>query len=543
MDNQIKYTVSLQDLVSPKLDGMNSKAKTFEGTLNGMKGTLGALGISFGILKIEQFIEGGIKKALEFNKTVAQVEAGIKSTGGIAGISAKEIEDLTGSIGKQSLYSKTQMMDSAAQLLTFTNVHKDKYKEILQASADVAARTGGDIHQVSIQMGKAFDNPMKGIMSLRRIGVTFSNEQIEQVKKLQAAGKIQEAQQLMAIELNNQYGGSAKAAFDADPLAVMNKMLGSFQKSLGEVGLTLLSGFIPYINAIGDGFTYIKTTLEPVLGLFSQTSQTTVFLGDAMKQILPLITLATIAWGVYAGVLAIIAVLDPFHWIVIGITLLIAGVISAYKHFEKFRAVIWAVGAVIKEYIKLWTEMFIGFKDIVVGTLTLDLDQIKRGFDKVSDVYKNGAGKIANAAKEGFNAGKKDFNDELFHDWATKKLDTLNNKAFASAKEYNKAVSEFKATLDKNVASGFISGANEKHILGKLKGFKPVSNATGVNTVAVKTPSGAKGQNITTINIHIDSLVKSFSVNTTNLNESSDLIQEKVAMALTAAVNDSQIIK
>ena len=323
MDNQIKYTVSLQDQISGKLDGMNSKAKTFEGTLNSMKGTLGALGASFGILKIEQFIEGGIKKALEFNKAVAQVQAGIQSTGGVAGISAKQIEDMTGSIAKTSLYSKTQMMDAAAQTLSFTNIHKDMYKSVLQNSADVAARTGNDIHQVSIQMGKAFDNPMKGIMSLRRIGVTFSNEQIEQVKRLQAAGKITEAQQLMAIELNKQYGGSAEAAFNADPLAAYNKEMGALQKQVGEAFIALLQIAKPVFDDLMRGLSGMTDGVKEFVEWFKKGGDGVLFFTASVKALATILVIRLIPALVLAGRSALMSMAS---WISFGsATTLVAG--------------------------------------------------------------------------------------------------------------------------------------------------------------------------------------------------------------------------
>ena len=572
MDNQIKYTVSLQDQISGKLDGMNSKAKTFEGTLNSMKGTLGALGASFGILKIEQFIEGGIKKALEFNKAVAQVQAGIQSTGGVAGISAKQIEDMTGSIAKTSLYSKTQMMDAAAQTLSFTNIHKDMYKSVLQNSADVAARTGNDIHQVSIQMGKAFDNPMKGIMSLRRIGVTFSNEQIEQVKRLQAAGKITEAQQLMAIELNKQYGGSAEAAFNADPLAAYNKEMGALQKQVGEAFIALLQIAKPVFDDLMRGLSGMTDGVKEFVEWFKKGGDGVLFFTASVKALATILVIRLIPALVLAGRSALMSMAS---WIsfgsattlvageaavaatsitasmalaTAGISLVVAGLISAIYYYG--------------EKTKQEQSDRAAFEDTPAGKrLLAEEAKVKSINDERAKCMREngswwGLSEKAKDLSAKFDKGKQA--NDLFRktkgDERGAVIRSLDNdiQALNEMREAGKSMESIKKQQLKDIA---YLNAN-KDVIGESKEynkykkaftsleFKPINNNFGAGAgEKVKTPSGAKGQNITTINIHIDSLVKSFSVNTTNLNESSDLIQEKVAMALTAAVNDSQIIK
>jgi hypothetical protein len=63
-------------------------------------------------------------------------------------------------------------------------------------------------------------------------------------------------------------------------------------------------------------------------------------------------------------------------------------------------------------------------------------------------------------------------------------------------------------------------------------------------TKALKTPSAANvtGQKVYTINISIDSLVKDFKVQTTNMTEGAGKVKDLVTQALLSAVNDSQII-
>ena len=83
-------------------------------------------------------------------------------------------------------------------------------------SVDLAQAMGGAPKDAAIQLGKALNDPIKGISALTRIGVTFTDEQKAQIKTMQEAGDMAGAQGVILAELNKEFGGSAQAAADAD---------------------------------------------------------------------------------------------------------------------------------------------------------------------------------------------------------------------------------------------------------------------------------------------------------------------------------------
>ena len=101
---------------------------------------------------------------------------------------------------------------SAATLLaTFKSVNGDVFKEAIRSSQDLATIMGTDLQGAIMQIGKALESPEIGLVALRRSGISFTEAQIEQIKKLVAEGKKQEAQLIILKEVQSQVGGAARA--------------------------------------------------------------------------------------------------------------------------------------------------------------------------------------------------------------------------------------------------------------------------------------------------------------------------------------------
>jgi hypothetical protein len=63
----------------------------------------------------------------------------------------------------------------------------------------------------AIRLGKALNDPIRGLTALTRVGVSFTDEQREQVKALQQSGDLMSAQKIILAELQQQFGGSGAA--------------------------------------------------------------------------------------------------------------------------------------------------------------------------------------------------------------------------------------------------------------------------------------------------------------------------------------------
>ncbi|MDP2410351.1 MAG: phage tail length tape measure family protein [Pseudolabrys sp.] len=145
----------------------------------------------------------------KFEEQSAVLDSVLKSTGMSAGRTAAQIQDLVNGIGD---IAKTR--DAATVLLTFKTIATDTFDRTLKLADDLAAVMKTDISSAAMQLGKALEDPEKGLSALTRSGVSFSSQQKEVIKDLYETGRVAEAQGLILDQVARQVGG-AGAAQDA----------------------------------------------------------------------------------------------------------------------------------------------------------------------------------------------------------------------------------------------------------------------------------------------------------------------------------------
>jgi hypothetical protein len=190
--------------------------------LNKVRGNFQNLGRNFAIAGAA--VAGGValigkslRDAAESQKVFAQTQAVLKSTGTTANGTAKDIQALASSLQKSTAFNDEAILSGANLLLTFKNIQNqagetnDIFDQTVRASLDVARAMGTDASGEAIRLGKALNDPVKGISALTRVGIQFTDQQKEQIKTLTASGDLLGAQKIILAELQSQFGGSAAA--------------------------------------------------------------------------------------------------------------------------------------------------------------------------------------------------------------------------------------------------------------------------------------------------------------------------------------------
>lgn len=227
--------------------------------------------VSGAIGSVWDAFKGGVADAREANQIMAQTEAVIKSTGGAAGVTAQEVADLAAGLSAasgNSLFGDDQIQAAENYLLTFTNVKGEILTGATQIATDMAQALGTEPQAQAMALGKALNDPVAGISALSRVGVTFTEQQKEQIKTMVAAGDVAGAQQVILGELNKEFGGSAKAAADADGgMARLNDRWGEAMETLGALVLPLLGTLVGILN------DNVMPAVEGVVAWFASATQ------------------------------------------------------------------------------------------------------------------------------------------------------------------------------------------------------------------------------------------------------------------------------
>lgn len=227
--------------------------------------------IAFGVKSVKAYSES--------ENAIAQTNAVLKSTKGAAGVSAKAVTDLANSLQRQTRYSDETIRSAENMLLTFTNIGKDVFPAATNAVLDMATAMHEDLQTSSIRLGKALQDPVKGVTALQKVGVKLSDSQKELVKHLVAVGDKAGAQRVILKELQTEFGGSAKAAGQtfAGRLDILKNQLGEVQEGIGLLilkGITpLVSGFVNLFDKAGGAegiIRSVKATMDSVIPTLQQ---------------------------------------------------------------------------------------------------------------------------------------------------------------------------------------------------------------------------------------------------------------------------------
>jgi hypothetical protein len=172
-----------------------------------------------------------------------KLAAVIKATGGAAGLSADEIGKFASELQGLTNFGDEATINSAALLATFKEIKGDVFKDALTAAADLSTVLGSDMKGSIIQIGKALNDPIKGVSALADAGVSFTQQQKDQIKTLQESGDMMGAQSVILKELKGEFGGAAEAM--ADPWTQAKNALGDTAEMVG-------TALLPAINVLSE---------------------------------------------------------------------------------------------------------------------------------------------------------------------------------------------------------------------------------------------------------------------------------------------------
>lgn len=250
------------------------------GLTAGMTAGFGKIVAAMGAVATVSVFKDFINEARESRKVGALTEAVIKSTGGVAKISAKQVGDLATAISNKTGADDEAVQSGENLLLTFTNVKNsvgkgnDIFNQATQTIVDMtAALNGGQVSQEgvkasSIQLGKALNDPIKGVTALQKVGVSFTQSQKDQIKTLVESGDTLGAQKIILKELGKEFGGAAAAA--SDPLQKLSTIVGNVKEAIGTALLPIVDKAATWLGenlpgAVSTAGKFFETKLLPPL--------------------------------------------------------------------------------------------------------------------------------------------------------------------------------------------------------------------------------------------------------------------------------------
>jgi hypothetical protein len=234
-----------------------------------------------------------------------------------------------------------------AKLMTFSEIAKTAdemngiFARTTQVSLDLAAAGFGTVKDNATQLGKALQDPIKGLSALTRSGVTFNRAEQEKIRTLVESNRLHEAQDMILQAIEQQVGGTAAATRNAT-----DRMKVSFSLLTEQIGLALLpilDALLPKILALLEFMMDHKDVVIGFAIAIGAVSAAIIAANFVMKAYAAAQAIATAAqWAFNAALTA-----NPIGIVVVAIGALIAGLVILYNKSEKVRAVLDAMFGIL----------------------------------------------------------------------------------------------------------------------------------------------------------------------------------------------------
>lgn len=383
MANQVAEAfVSFRVLSGGIKSGLNQVRGTLLGGLRGIAGKArGMIGSIFspGLVKLGALagMTAGIKKLLDFAGTQEEAETRLeavhRATGGAVGYTTDQLKAMASELQGVTRFGDETTLQAQAMLLTFKSIQGINFRRTVESAMDIAEVMGTSLTSASMQLGKALEDPIRGLTSLHRAGISFSEQQRQQIKQFMEAGQVAEAQNVVLSAIEGQLGGVSRA------------MAGTFKGAVAQMS-----------NAIGDLWEVLGATLMPVVreaaGVVKKMAEQMQKLGAPVKEAVGRILLFVGAVGSLGVALPVVkmalgavmaalgSLLSPLG-LVLAAAIPIAGALKrAFEEggpmVERLQAALERIGAVFEPLLNRvlqWLDTFFQagpIADDILGTFT-----------------------------------------------------------------------------------------------------------------------------------------------------------------------------
>jgi hypothetical protein len=261
------------DKFGASIGNATNKASQLPGPLGGIAARAGSASAAIGAVGIAATVAAAaigvlvlglgaaIREAEEWERASLKTNAILKATGSAAGLTAHQLEELANEIKRTTLASEASVIAASQKLLTFRSVQGDTFREALRLSQDLAAVGFGSVESAATQLGKALEDPVNGLAALKRVGVSFSVTQKEQIKNFIETGRVAEAQTVILAALRQQVGGAgtAEAGGLSGAYHRLSENSADFLENIGKSGP--LQAATLAVNALANAIEFLNDQL------------------------------------------------------------------------------------------------------------------------------------------------------------------------------------------------------------------------------------------------------------------------------------------
>jgi len=441
-----------------KVEGMGSKLKTVGAGL-GL-----AIGGAFAVSQVKDWV-GEAEKAQKVSNTLTHT---LLNAGDATGAWAKHAETLASKLQDQTGVDDEVIKGGQAVLATFHDVSgavgqsSGVFDRATQAAVDLAATGIGSVESASLQLGKALQDPIKGMTALARSGVNFTDAQKAQVKALVESGDLLGAQKVILGEVESQVKGTAAASVTSTEK--MNAAWGDTKEALGAALLPVLEKVAPLIADLAGFIQQNADVLVPLAGIIGA------------------VVIAQWAWNVAMAA-------NPIGLIVLGVAALVAAIVILIRNWDKVGAAAsaawnWILQSLqgVWNWIKANWPLLLG---ILTGPFGLAALAIARNWDSIKNGAKAVLDYMTGIASSFYNVGRS---------WMSKLYQGIVDGAKAvldKAKDIGRKAIDFLNPFNSPQTRAYYTG--QQVVADYIRGIESRQRSAASALAFAGTPTSGKG--------------------------------------------------
>ncbi len=400
-----KSTYALRTMDSAVSNGLKNVAK-----FGGIAGAaLGGLGL---------FMVRGAELAKQADDRLVAVAKSMNLFGEANVVVAQRLQKLADAQEYELGVTAETIKMTQAKLLTFKNIGREAdvvggaFDRATTAAIDLAASGFGAAETNAVQLGKALQDPIKGITALARSGVTFTDAEKAKIKALVESNKMLEAQDTLLKAIETQVGGTA-AATVTDTFKIQ-MAFGHIRDEIGTVLLPVIEKLADFMvkkvvpfateagrvfgeQGFGGGVKYLVGELHGFIQGGNKAVDIILGIGTALAILKGVTIAATIAQNLFNVALFS----NPIGIAVAAIIAFGIAVAAAYVRFEGFRKVVNFVINAIIAALEMLVNTFVRAINLVIKGLNLFsgiLNAVGINVPKLGEIGEVTFGRIGDAA-------------------------------------------------------------------------------------------------------------------------------------------------
>jgi hypothetical protein len=311
-------TLALNVEILGEFKKLTNATKGAEGTLGklndkvnsvskGIGRAVGGLAVALGFTGIVSGLKDAVRGAEEAKVANDRIDAIAKSMDLFGNNTKRTTDRIKEFADTQELLVGVEaevIKATQAKLLTFKEVASSAdrmggaFDRATILAQDLAAAGFGEATANATQLGKALNDPTKGITALTRVGLTFTEEQKKVIKSLQDTGDMAGAQTIILEELERQVGGTAAATVtDSQKMALA---FGAVSDEIGTALLPLLNEFTTWLTSPAGQET-LDDVVEGIKTIITEAAAMVAWVIENKDWLVPMVTAiagVTAAWKV-----------------------------------------------------------------------------------------------------------------------------------------------------------------------------------------------------------------------------------------------------